>query len=205
LSKKGLLTVISGFSGSGKGTVVNGLIEKYGYSLSISATTRKARTGEINGKHYFFKTTEEFKQMIDNNGLIEWVEYIGNYYGTPRDYVEEMLEQGKDVILEIEMQGGFKVKENYKDALLIFMTPPSAKVLRERLTGRGTEDMETINKRLHRASEETAYIDSYDYLIINDNLDECIDTINNIITIEKKRTIRNYEMVNNIKKDFSNI
>lgn len=203
MSNRGLLTVISGFSGSGKGTVVNGLINKYGYSLSISATTRKAREGEHDGIHYFFKTEEEFRNMIDNNGLIEWVQYIDNYYGTPRDYVDDMLAKGKDVILEIEMQGGLKVKENYKDALLIFMTPPSARELKKRLIGRGTEDMSTIKKRLKRASEETNYIDSYDYLIINDNLNECIENINTIIQAEKKRLVRNNDLLNAVIKDFS--
>ncbi len=205
MSKRGLLTVISGFSGSGKGTVVNELVKRYGYSLSISATTRKAREGEIDGVHYFFKTEKEFMDMIDDHGLIEWVKYIDNYYGTPRNYVNEMLDQGKDIILEIEMQGGLKVKANYKDALLIFMTPPSASVLKERLIGRGTEDMTTINKRLHRASEETVYIDSYDYLIVNDNLDDCVNTINRIINVEKQRIVRNNDLLNYIKNDFSNI
>ena len=205
LSKKGQLTVISGFSGSGKGTVVTKLVEKYGYALSVSATTRAPREGEQDGIHYFYKSVNEFKQLIDNKGLLEWAQYVDNYYGTPREYVEKMLKEGKDVILEIEMQGGLQVKKNAPDSLLIFMVPPSAAELKSRLIGRATEDMDTINKRLKRASEEIQYIDSYDYLVINDDLDECIENIHSIIQNEKKRIIHNTDMVNNIKNDFLNI
>lgn len=205
MSKKGQLTVISGFSGSGKGTVVTKLVEKYGYALSVSATTRAPREGEQDGIHYFYKSVNEFKQLIDNKGLLEWAQYVDNYYGTPREYVEKMLKEGKDVILEIEMQGGLQVKKNAPDSLLIFMVPPSAAELKSRLIGRATEDMDTINKRLKRASEEIQYIDSYDYLVINDDLDECIENIHSIIQNEKKRIIHNTDMVNNIKNDFLNI
>lgn len=205
MSKKGQLTVISGFSGSGKGTVVSKLVEKYGYALSISATTRAPRSGEQEGIHYFYKTVDKFKSLIDNNGLLEWAQYVGNYYGTPRDYVEKMLNEGKDVILEIEMQGGLQVKNNVTDSLLIFMIPPSAAELKSRLVGRATEDMETINKRLKRASEEIQYIDLYDYLVINDNLDECVDNIHSIIQNEKKRIIHNKVLVDTIKNDYLNI
>ena len=191
MNNKGQLTVISGFSGSGKGTVVSKLVEKYGYALSVSATTRAPRTGEQEGVHYFYKTVDEFKHLIDNNGLLEWAQYVDNYYGTPRDYVENMLNEGKDVILEIEMQGGLQVRDNVEDSLLIFMAPPSAAELKARLTGRGTEDTDTINKRLKRASEEIQYIDSYDYLVINDDLDECVDNIHSIIQNGKKRIIHN--------------
>ena len=206
MSKKGLLTVISGFSGSGKGTVVTQLVERYGYALSISATTRQPREGELEGVHYFYKSKEEFQQMINNNGLLEWACYVDNYYGTPREYVENMLNKGIDVILEIEMQGALNVKKNHKDSLLLlFMAPPSAEELRRRLVGRGTEDSETINKRLKRASEEIEYIDSYDYLVINNELEECIANIHSIIQNEKKRIIYNEDMVNNIKNDFKTI
>lgn len=205
MNNKGQLTVISGFSGSGKGTVVSKLVEKYGYALSVSATTRAPRTGEHEGVHYFYKTVDEFKHLIDNNGLLEWAQYVDNYYGTPRDYVENMLNEGKDVILEIEMQGGLQVRDNVEDSLLIFMAPPSAAELKARLTGRGTEDTDTINKRLKRASEETQYIDSYDYLVINDDLDECVDNIHSIIQNGKKRIIHNPVLVNTIKNDYLNI
>lgn len=205
MNNKGQLTVISGFSGSGKGTVVSKLVEKYGYALSVSATTRAPRTGEHEGVHYFYKTVDEFKHLIDNNGLLEWAQYVDNYYGTPRDYVENMLNEGKDVILEIEMQGGLQVRDNVEDSLLIFMAPPSAAELKARLTGRGTEDTDTINKRLKRASEEIQYIDSYDYLVINDDLDECVDNIHSIIQNGKKRIIHNPVLVNTIKNDYLNI
>lgn len=205
MNNKGQLTVISGFSGSGKGTVVSKLVEKYGYALSVSATTRAPRTGEHEGVHYFYKTVDEFKHMIDNNGLLEWAQYVDNYYGTPREYVENMLNEGKDVILEIEMQGGLQVRDNVEDSLLIFMAPPSAAELKARLTGRGTEDTDTINKRLKRASEEIQYIDSYDYLVINDDLDECVDNIHSIIQNGKKRIIHNPVLVNTIKNDYLNI
>lgn len=205
MNNKGQLTVISGFSGSGKGTVVSKLVEKYGYALSVSATTRAPRTGEHEGVHYFYKSVDEFKHLIDNNGLLEWAQYVDNYYGTPRDYVENMLNEGKDVILEIEMQGGLQVRDNVEDSLLIFMAPPSAAELKARLTGRGTEDTDTINKRLKRASEEIQYIDSYDYLVINDDLDECVDNIHSIIQNGKKRIIHNPVLVNTIKNDYLNI
>ena len=205
MNNKGQLTVISGFSGSGKGTVVSKLVEKYGYALSVSATTRAPRTGEHEGVHYFYKSVDEFKHLIDNNGLLEWAQYVDNYYGTPRYYVENMLNEGKDVILEIEMQGGLQVRDNVEDSLLIFMAPPSAAELKARLTGRGTEDTDTINKRLKRASEEIQYIDSYDYLVINDDLDECVDNIHSIIQNGKKRIIHNPVLVNTIKNDYLNI
>ena len=139
MTKKGILTVISGFSGAGKGTIVRELVDRYGYAVSISATTRDPRAGEQDGVHYFFKTKEEFEQMIADGALIEYASYVDNYYGTPKDYVMQKLEQGIDVILEIEMQGALKVKERFPEVSLIFITPPDAKVLRERLEGRGTE------------------------------------------------------------------
>ena len=176
MKKKGILSVVSGFSGSGKGTIMKELLKNYKdqYALSISATTRKPRVGEVEGREYFFKTPEEFESMIENNQLIEYACYVGNYYGTPRAYVEEMLEKGKDVILEIEIQGALKVKEKFPDTLLLFISPPSAEVLKERLIGRGTEDMDTINKRLSRAFEESLGVENYDYFVINDDLATCV-------------------------------
>lgn len=205
MSNKGLLTVISGFSGSGKGTVVGTMVDCYDYALSISATTRKPRTGDVDGVHYFFLTKEEFEGRIKDNGFLEWAEYVGNYYGTPKDYVEKMLSEGKNVILEIEMQGGLKVKEQCPDAVLIFMVPPSAKELKNRLVNRGTEDMETINRRLMRASEEIDYIDDYDYIVINEDVDECAESIHRIIQNEHKKVSNSKCLVNKIKDDFKNI
>ena len=170
MRKKGSLLVISGFSGVGKGTAAKRLVEKYGYSLSVSATTRKPRTGEVDGREYFFKTEAEFKNLIDYNGFIEYARYVDNYYGTPRKFVEEELAAGHNVILEIEVQGAFNIKKQYDDALLIFITAPSAQAIRERLIGRGTESEEVIHKRLERAKEESMDMTKYDYIVINDDL-----------------------------------
>lgn len=196
MSEKGILTVISGFSGAGKGTLVNGMLEKYdNYALSISATTRKPREGEIDGKHYFFKTKDEFEKMIKEDGLIEYAQYVGNYYGTPRQYVMEQLAKGKDVILEIEIQGALKIKEQFPDTLLLFVTPPSADELKKRLIGRGTEDEDTINMRLARAYQEAEGMDQYDYIIVNDILEECIANTNSIIQNEHAKASRNKEKI----------
>ena len=181
MTSKGILLVLSGFSGAGKGTIVKKLVSEYGYYISISATTRSPRTGEVDGREYYFKTREEFQDLIDHNGLIEWAEYVGNYYGTPKQFVEEMLAQGKNVILEIEVQGALNVKEQYPEAVLIFIAPPSIPILRERLIGRGTEDRETIEKRLLRAKEEAKDIKEYEYVVINDNLDTCVQQVHQII------------------------
>ena len=155
MNQRGILIVVSGFSGAGKGTLMKELMKRYEetYALSVSATTRNPREGEVDGREYFFKTTEEFEKMIAKEELIEYARYVENYYGTPRTYVEQQLEAGKDVILEIEIQGALKVKERFPDTLLLFVTPPSAKELRRRLVGRGTETMEVIESRLARAVE----------------------------------------------------
>ena len=161
MNQRGILIVVSGFSGAGKGTLMKELMKRYEetYALSVSATTRNPREGEVDGREYFFKTTEEFEKMIAKEELIEYARYVENYYGTPRTYVEQQLEAGKDVILEIEIQGALKVKERFPDTLLLFVTPPSAKELRRRLVGRGTETMEVIESRLARAVEESEYMD----------------------------------------------
>ncbi len=181
MNKRGILAIISGFSGAGKGTVVNKLLEKDNYAVSISATTREPRQGEVDGKNYFFKSRDEFENMIENNQLIEYAEYVGNYYGTPRDYVFKKLEEGYDVILEIEMQGALKVKEKFPETALIFITPPSADELKKRLVGRGTETIEQIDKRMSRAVDECDYMNKYDYIVVNDDLDECVDEIHRLL------------------------
>ena len=157
---QGILTVISGFSGAGKGTVTRKILEQYdNYALSISATTRDPREGEENGREYFFKTEEEFEKMIAKDELIEYAKYVNNYYGTPKTYVQEQLQKGKDVILEIEIQGALKVKEKYPDTLLLFITPPSAQELKNRLIRRGTEEMDVIEKRMKTAAWEAQFMD----------------------------------------------
>ncbi len=191
MSNKGVLTVVSGFSGAGKGTLMKALLNKYDYQLSISATTRAPREGEVNGREYFFLTRDAFESMIENNQLIEWAEYVGNYYGTPKAYVEEQLELGKDVILEIEIQGALKVKELFPDALLLFITPPSIMELKNRLIGRGTESLEVINQRLYRAYEEASYMSHYEYLVINDVLEECVERTHQLIQQQHLKVEKN--------------
>lgn len=203
MKKKGLLIVVSGFSGSGKGTIMKQLLKKYEeqYALSVSATTRQPRPGEVDGREYFFRTTEQFEEMIGQDALIEYAQYVGNYYGTPKAYVEQQLAAGKDVILEIEIQGALKVKKKFPDTLLLFVTPPSVDVLRERLIGRGTEDAETVKKRLGRAIEEADGVEEYDYLVVNDDLDTCVEEVHYIIQAEKLRVSRNINFINEIKSE----
>lgn len=197
---KGRLIVISGFSGSGKGTVVKGLVDKYDYSLSVSATTRAPREGEQDGREYYFKTVEEFKSLIDYNGLIEWAQYVDNYYGTPRKFVEEEIEAGKNVILEIEVQGAMSIKAQYPNALLIFISTKDVDTLYDRLVGRGSETEEIIAKRMKRAAEEAESMESYEFIVINDELEECIDTINSIVVSESCKKENRTEFLINIKK-----
>lgn len=205
MKRKGMLIVLSGFSGAGKGTIVKKLIEQYGYQVSISATTRSPREGEVNGKDYYFHSKEEFEAMIEKNGFIEWAQYVGNYYGTPRAFVEEALEQGKNVILEIEVQGALNIKEQYPDAILMFIAPPSAAILKERLIGRGTEDMATIEKRLNRAKEEVDDMEQYEYLVINDNLDECVKEVHQIVLKESCRMKGQTDFIHTMKQELENL
>lgn len=208
MKNKGILTVVSGFSGSGKGTIMKELMANYSdvYALSISATTRAPRPGETHGKEYFFVSKEEFEAMIEREELIEYAQYVNNYYGTPRDYVFEQLEKGKDVILEIEIQGALKVKEKYPDTLLLFVSPPDAAELKKRLTNRGTEDAATIASRLSRAWQEAQGVENYDYFVINDVLEDCVKKVHGIIQNEHARVFRNQELIDTIKnelKEFS--
>ena len=198
---KGILVVVSGFSGSGKGTVMKRLMEKYdNYALSVSVTTeiqdQARRTERLISPH-----KEEFEQLIREDGLIEYAQYVENYYGTPRKYVEEQLSAGKDVILEIEIQGAMKIREKFPDTLLVFVCPPSMEELKNRLVGRGTETLDVINGRLRRAVEESRGMDKYDYLLINDDLEECVDTLHETIRCERMRTSRNHDFVSRIQKE----
>ncbi|MBU9725824.1 guanylate kinase [Diplocloster modestus] len=203
MNKKGILTVVSGFSGAGKGTLMKGLLSRYQdlYALSISATTRSPRPGEQDGREYFFRTREEFEQMIAQQELIEYACYVNNYYGTPKAYVEEQMALGKDVILEIEIQGARQVKKDFPEALLLFVTPPTSGDLKKRLENRGTEDCDTIRCRLKRAAEEAEGIEEYDYLIVNDVLEECVETMHQIIQNEHYRAARNIEFMNQFRKE----
>ena len=202
MNKEGILIVVSGFSGAGKGTIMKALLERYdNYALSISATTRNPRPGEEEGKAYFFKTTEEFEKMIAKDDLIEYAMYVGNYYGTPKAYVEEQLRAGKDVILEIEIQGALKVKEKFPNTLLLFVTPPSAEELRKRLEGRGTETQEVIDGRMKRVIEEAEYMDQYDYLVVNDELDVCVEEMHHLIQGEHERCFRNQTFIEHMKRE----
>lgn len=203
MKKKGILTVVSGFSGSGKGTIMKQLLEEHPdiYALSISATTRAPRNGETHGKEYFFVSKEEFEQMIEEDALIEYAQYVNHYYGTPKDYVQRQLGQGKDVILEIEIQGALKVKEAFPDTLLLFVSPPSAEELKNRLVGRGTEDKSVIDMRLSRACQEAQGVENYDYFVVNDDLSECVQQVHSIIQSEHARVGKNQELIEMIRTE----
>ncbi len=207
MSHKGILAVVSGFSGAGKGTLMRELLARHSqqYALSISATTRKPRTGEEHGREYFFITREEFEKMIEADALIEHACYVGNYYGTPKSYVLEQMEAGKDVILEIEIQGALKVKEKFPDTLLLFVTPPSADVLEQRLRGRGTETDEVIRDRLKRAVEEAEYMEAYDYILVNDELDLCVEEMHRLIQAQHQKTSQNLEFIAEMKTGLSRL
>ena len=206
MNRKGIIIVVSGFSGAGKGTIMKELIKRYpGYALSISATTRQPRPGEENGREYFFVTNEEFEKLIWENGLIEHAGYVNHYYGTPRKFVEDKLEQGIDVILEIEIQGALQIREQYPDAVLLFVMPPSAKELEKRLRGRGTETDEVIDQRLKRAKEESVGIEKYDYIVVNDDLDECVERVHQIISVAHLSPSRNLELIDTIRNELNEL
>ncbi len=204
MNKKGILIVLSGFSGVGKGTVVKRLLSDYdNYVLSISATTRKPREGEEEGISYFFKSKEDFEQMIKDDAFVEHARYVDNYYGTPKAYVQEQLDAGKDVILEIEIQGALKVKEKYPDALMLFLVPPDARTLKERLIGRGTETAEVIHDRLKRAAQEAQEMGSYEYIIVNDDLDTCVKQVHALIQSAHCKKSHNTEFIKELQQDMN--
>ena len=196
--QKGILTVVSGFSGSGKGTVMNRLLSTHPeYCLSISVTTRAPRQGEEDGREYFFRTKEYFEQMIENDKLLEYAQYVDNYYGTPREYVQRQLDEGRDVILEIEMQGARQVKKRFPEAVLVFITPPSIEELEKRLRGRGTETEEVIRGRLAQAAKEAEAMEDYDYILPNEDggADKCAEDLHRIICSEHFKAARNKERI----------
>ncbi|MBD8496863.1 guanylate kinase [Paenibacillus arenosi] len=183
--KKGLLIVLSGPSGVGKGTVCKALMKKVqNVTYSVSATTRQPRLGEVDGVNYFFKSHEEFRSMMENDQLLEHAEYVGNYYGTPRAFVEETLAAGKDIILEIEVQGALKVKEKFPEGIFIFLLPPSLEELKDRIRGRGTENEVVIDHRMNVAVEEIALMEHYDYAVVNDEIDLACKRIESVIIAE---------------------
>ena len=206
MKRRGILIVVSGFSGAGKGTLMKALMQKYdNYALSISMTTRAPRPGETDGKEYFFVTREAFEQKIAEDGLVEYASYCDHYYGTPRAYVESQLEAGKDVILEIEIQGALKIKEKFPDSLLLFVMPPSAEELKDRLVGRGTESMEVIEQRMNRAVEEAQGIEQYDYIVVNDVLSECVEELHGIIRAAHNTADRNQLFIEEIRKELEEL
>ena len=178
------------------------LLKRYdNYALSISATTRAPREGETDGKEYFFVSKEQFEKMRDEQKLIEYAQYVNHYYGTPKEYVEQKMAEGKDVILEIEIQGALKVKKRFPDALLLFVTPPSAEELRKRLVGRSTETLEVINARLARAAEEASGMEAYDYLLINDDLDRCVEEMHQLIQLQHRKTSYHLDFLSKMRED----
>ncbi len=192
MDQKGILIVISGFSGAGKGTLVRKLMEVHNeYVLSVSMTTRAPRVGEREGVEYFFTEPEQFEETIRQNGLIEYASYCGNYYGTPRKYVEEQLTAGKNVILEIEIQGALKIKAQFPESLLIFLTPPSGEELKRRLEGRGTA----------RAVEESEGVESYDYIVVNDVLEECVEEVHNLVGAARRAPVRQRAFIKEIREE----
>lgn len=206
MRRKGIIIVVSGFSGAGKGTLMKKLTEVYDtYALSVSMTTRAPRPGEQEGRDYFYVSREEFERRIGQDGFVEHAEYCGNYYGTPRDYVESQLEAGRDVILEIEIQGALEIKKKFPTALLLFVMPPSAAELKRRLTGRGTETEEVIERRLRRAVEEAQGIEQYEYIIINDDLDTCVKEMHSLIQGAHDTPFRNKEFIGEIRSQLEEL
>lgn len=204
MADRGILVVVSGFSGAGKGTLMKRLMEKYdNYALSVSATTRDPRPGEEHGREYFFHTKKEFEELILEDALIEYAQYVDNYYGTPKAYVEKQLNMGKDVILEIEIQGALKVKKKMPNTLLLFVTPPNAEELKHRLVNRGTESMDVIESRLSRASEEAKGMSEYDYILINDVIEDCVDNMHNIIQSQHDAIKNRQEFIKEITEEIA--
>lgn len=202
----GLLIVMSGFSGAGKGTLMKRLLSDYDdFAFSVSMTTRAPREGEVNGREYFFVTREEFEKTIEEDGLVEYAQYVGNYYGTPKAYVEEQLKKGKNVILDIEVQGAMQIKEKFPDALMVFVIPPSIEVLLKRLRARGTESEEVIARRITQAKTECTYMDRYEYIVINDDLDTAVKEMYSMITSAKYTVSRRRDFIADIIDELKSV
>ncbi len=198
-NNRGNLFVVSGPSGAGKGTICKALLEKRDdVVLSVSATSRAPRPGEEDGVHYFFLTEEAFREKIDNGQMLEHAVFCGNYYGTPKAYVEEMLEQGKNVILEIEVQGAMQVRAKHPEGVYVFILPPSMEELRSRLVGRGTEKPEVVEERLSTAKRELGYIEKYNYIVVNDDIDKAVERFSAVMDAERCRMERNIEFIKEV-------
>ncbi|MBP2077590.1 guanylate kinase [Oceanobacillus polygoni] len=199
IEEKGILFILSGPSGVGKGTVRKKLFEEASeLQYSISMTTRDMRPGEVDGVDYFYKSVEEFEKLIEENQLLEYAKYVSNYYGTPRKYVEETLEKGQDVFLEIEVQGALQVKENFPEGVFIFLFPPSLEELKNRIVNRGTESQELVVNRLKEARKEIEMMDAYDYVVVNDRVEHAVDRVKAIIKSEhlkRERVAKQYKKI----------
>ena len=200
--QKGVVLVFSGPSGSGKSTMLSKLKEKNeNLSFSISATTRLPRSGEVEGMHYFFKTTDAFEESIKNDDLLEWVTYCDHYYGTPRDFVLEQINQGKDIIIEVEVEGALKIKKNYPESVLVFVVPPSYEELIHRISKRGSESQKNLSKRMEIALKELKKAEEYDYIIVNDELNNAIRSLDSILFSEKLKINRKKSFLDSILKE----
>ncbi len=201
MNQKGLLVVISGPSGTGKGTVCKKLLaERENVRYSVSATTRKPREGEVEGQNYFFVSESQFLDMLEKDALIEWDKYCDNYYGTPKEFVDKCVEGGTDVILEITVEGALEIKQKYPECVLVFIIPPSLEELRRRIESRATECWDVIEKRLEQAANELKYVSKYDYLILNDSVDNAVLNIEKVLDAERLKPSRNVEFVNSLIK-----
>jgi guanylate kinase len=199
MNRKGLLVILSAPSGTGKGTLLDLLMKiNENVRLSISATTRKPRSREMDGRDYFFKTVDEFRRMIENGELLEWVRYCDNYYGTPKKYIEDTLEKGYDIVLEIEVEGAMNIRRLYPGCISIFVLPPSLEELKKRIEGRGTENEDVIDKRINKARSEIGYIDRYEYVVVNKDIKSAVNGINSILTAEKARYRNNKDVLDEL-------
>lgn len=198
---RGLLIVVSAPSGCGKGTLLAEILKDKDYYYSVSATTRSPREGEVDGVNYHFATREEFEDLIKSDGMLEYAQYCGNYYGTPKKEVEKKLSEGKNVILEIEVQGAMQVKEVAPEGVFVFILPPSVSELKKRLLKRGTEEISVIEKRVSEAVGEIKYAEKYDYVIVNDDLSKAVDDFKTVISAEKMRTKNSKEIIDEVLKN----